>query len=112
MIRAFICQEEEEWNSIVVFAESAGKARYIAMNSYELGDDLRFRDIRVRRAPMLDKSYRGSNMMDWNNPEDRVAMVRDAGFRCSGDWYDPNDCETCAAREYCETYKDRTEEQA
>lgn len=112
MIRAFVCQEEEEWNSVVVFAESAGKARYIAMCSYELGEDLQFQDVRVYRAPSLDKCYRGLNMMNWNDPQDRIAMVRDAGFQCSGDWYDPVSCDCCAAREYCDTYKDRIEEEA
>ena len=110
MIRAFVCQEEEEWNSVVVFAESAGKARYIAICSYELGDDLRFQDVRVYRAPSLDKCYRGLNMMNWNDPQDRIAMVRDAGFQCSE--ADPVSCEICAARAYCDTYKDRMEEQA
>lgn len=97
--------------STIVFAETASKARYIVMRSELIGEDLEFKDIHVRRVPELDKYYRGQTEMDWYNAEDRLAMVRDAGFRCDEDSFDPDECNGCSAKEYCSAYEEYLEDQ-
>lgn len=94
--------------TIIVFAESRGKAI-----SYALGqdgfEDLDFTEISATRAKWADKYYRGKHEMDWDNPDDRLAMVVDGGFRCCDDGFDPDDCERCCAKEDCEKYIDYLE---
>ena len=72
MIKAYICHEEWENISTVIFAECAGKARYRCMCTEALGDGLDFKDIYVRRIPELDKYYHGKEEMDWFNQEERA----------------------------------------
>ena len=110
MIKAYHCQEDGMFYSTVVFAETAGKARYIAMCSDTLGEDLEFRDVHVRRLPALDKYYRGQKEMNWDNDADRIAMVKDAGYVCDDDSFDPDECERCIAKEYCSKYEEYAEE--
>ena len=109
-MKAFVCSQDYEPCSTVVFAETASKARYIAMTSGTLGDDLEFRDVTVRRVPELDHCYDGRKEMDWCNPNDRLALVRDGGFYCSDDAFDADDCERCSGREYCDRYSEYLEE--
>lgn len=109
-IKAFKCYDDYSGYSIIVFAESAGKARYIVINSDMLGDDLEFKDVYVRRIPALDGYYKGKKEMDWYDPEDRLAMVREAGYRCDDDGFDPDECETCSGKEYCGKWEEYQEE--
>ena len=51
----------------------------------------------------LDKYYRGLDEMDWDNDEDRIAMVKDGNFNCSYE-FEPDDCETCPAKQWCDRY--------
>ena len=53
--------------------------------------------------PQLDK-YAG---VDFAIDEDRLIMVRDAGFTCLEPEYE--DCEKCVAKDYCEVYEDYLE---
>lgn len=110
-MKAYCCRQEIDPCSTVVFAETAGKARYIAMYSGTLGDDLEFKDIYVRRIPQLDEYYKGRTEMDWSDDNDRVAMVRFAGFCCGEDCFDQEECGRCSAKEYCNQYKDYMEEE-
>lgn len=87
--------------STVVFAETAGKAKQIAVGT-EAFCDFDFTEIRVRRKPELDAFYRGKSEMDWFNDEDRAAMVRYAGFYCVYPEY--ADCKSCSAKEWCEVF--------
>lgn len=105
-MKAYCCQNIWEICSTIVFAESAGKARYIAMNSDSIGDDLEFKDVRVRRVPQLDKYYHGLKEMNWYNSDDRFAMIRFAGFQCNEDTFEPYECKDCSGKEYCDRYKD------
>ena len=109
-IKAYRCWEDYEMYSTVVFAESAGKARYIAINSDTIGEDLTFEDVRVRRIPALDGYYKGRREMDWYDPDDRLAMVKEAGYRCDDDGFDPDECEKCTGKEYCGKYEEYKEE--
>lgn len=102
-IKAWRCINAEEFCSTIIFAETAGKARYKAMRSDSIGDSLEFSDIIVRREKVMDKYYRGLEEMDWFDDRDRVAMVREAGFYC-GEYFDPEDCRACPASEWCAQY--------
>ena len=42
--------------------------------------------------------------MDWLDMDDRVAMVKHAGFQCSYEVYKPK-CDECAAYEFCDRGK-------
>lgn len=110
MIKAYRCREDYEGYSTIIFAETAGKARYIAMQSGSLGEDNEFKDIFVRRIPALDGYYKGKNEMDWFDPNDRLAMVREAGYQCDDDGFDPEDCERCSAQKYCAKWEEYEEE--
>ena len=103
-MKAWICREESEGNGTIIFAETAGKARYIAMCSDSLGDDLTFKDIHVKRVPQMDKYYRGAREMDWYEEADRIAMVKEAGFACHEDYLWAEECKECPAKEWCSTY--------
>lgn len=91
--------------SIVVFAKTAGQAKAYASNS-EVFYDYDFTEIRVNRCKPLDDFYKGYKEMDWMDDNDRVAMVRFAGFECSEEVWDP-ECEngTCPAESWCGRYE-------
>ena len=93
--------------SKIVFAETAGQARAYAAGSDGF-EDFTFTEIRAIRCHELDAFYRGSIEMDWDNAEDRIAMVRYAGFQCSYDY----DCEgkACPAYAFCERGQEKAEE--
>lgn len=92
----------------VVFAESAGKARAIALYT-EACEGCDFTDIEVFRVPILDKYYQeGKVEMDWADAKDRIALVKDGGFTCSREVINP-DCENCPAKKWCDEYNDKLE---
>ena len=105
-MKAWIAQEMIEYSSsTVVFAETRGKARAEAMKT-DSCEDVPFTDIWIRRAPQMDKYYRGMTEMDWLDENDRIAMVKDAGFSCSYEYdFADLDCETCPAKEWCDRYE-------
>lgn len=111
MIKAYICNEDYMGYSTVIFAETAGKARYIALKSDTLGEENEFKDIRVRRIPALDGFYKGKKEMDWYDPDERLAMVKEAGYRCDDDGFDPDECKRCSAQKYCAKWEEYAEEQ-
>ena len=88
----------------VVFAETRGKAKALALHT-DAFEDSEYTDVRVSRLPALDRYYRGLPEMDWFNADDRIAMVREAGFVCSWDFgaYEL-DCGSCPAAEWCDRY--------
>ena len=107
LMKAYVGSDRngDEGTAIVVFAESAGKAKaYVA--GTDTFCDYGFTGIRINRCAALDPYYKGRREMDWSNMEDRVAMVRYADFECSSemDW-DSCDCEHCEARQWCGRYE-------
>lgn len=91
---------------MIVFAESRGKAISYALGTDEFPkDEFEFTDLSASRAKWADKYYNGKKEMDWDNPEDRFAMVKNGGFVCGEDAFDPRDCEQCCAKELCEQYE-------
>lgn len=91
--------------AIIVFAETRGKAVSAALCSEEFPkDDWNYTELCALRAPTLDKHYRGKWRMEWDDDEDRLAMIREAGFFCQE--LDSDECERCSGKEFCEAYKD------
>ena len=85
--------------STIVFAKSHGQARAKALHT-DACEGSEFCDISARRVPALDQFYRGRDEMDWCNDEDRITMVKYAGYSCSEEIYDP-ECAYCPAAEFC-----------
>ena len=87
--------------STIVFAETRGKARTLAMHT-AIGEDVGFLELDVHRAPQFDSCYRGHHEMDWKDPKDRLTLVK-AGWYCSGDF--ECDSKKCCAKDYCLRYE-------
>lgn len=105
-MKAWRVREKEEFCSTVVFAETRGKAKAAALFT-DCCEDADFRHIEAHRLPEIDKYYKeGKIEMDWTNPSDRLALVKEAGFVCSYDWVDYEECPTCSAKDFCDQYKD------
>ena len=105
-MKAWLVREKDEFCATVVFAETRGKARALAMHT-EVCEDVDFCDIDAYREPALDKYYvDGKKELHWFNFEDRVALVKDGGFTCDREFWQPEDFKTCPATDYCDMYKD------
>ena len=100
-------EKREEDYCTVVFAETRGNAVEQAMYT-DACADARFTDIRAIRCPGLDKYYRGVSEMDWNDYNDRVALVKEAGFYCSYEVFAP-ECGACPAKEWCDRAKEEAD---
>lgn len=99
-MKAWLVREKDEVSATVVFAETRGKARALAMCT-ETCEDVAFCDIEVRRKPQLDKYYRdGKKEMDWFDNKDRIALVKECNFYCVD--VDIDNCEDCPAKKYCD----------
>ena len=108
-MKAWLVREKDEFCATVVFAETRGKARAMAINT-EACEDANFTDIEVRRKPQMDKYYtEGKKEMDWFNSKDRIALVKDCNFVCDIDYLQWEDCDTCSAKKYCDRYQDHLE---
>ena len=105
-MKAYIVDTNYSDYSTVVFAEDRGKAKAIAMYTDALeGAD--YIDIRARRCPALDKYYFGRTEMDWCEPTDRIALVKEVGWFCSDETFDSEECPTCPARKWCDRREDK-----
>lgn len=105
-MKAWLVKEKDEYCATVIFAETRGKAKALAMAT-DVCEDANFCDIEVRRMPQADKYYKeGKKELDWFIPKDRIALVKDCGFSCAPDYFDPEDCEHCPAKKYCDRYQD------
>lgn len=98
--------------SEVVFAETRAKAIYTALHDTDFSlEGCDYTDMRARRRPVFDKYYRGLSAMDWNTDDDRLVMVRDGGYVCDDDSFDPDECARCVGKEYCSKYEEYQEEE-
>lgn len=104
-MKAWEVRNPNEWTAAIVFAETPGKARVLAMHT-EACEGMNFCDIEVHREKAVDEYYTpGKREMDWRDPADRLVMVRDLGFACYP--YEspyPDECLQCPAKEYCDSY--------
>lgn len=106
-MKAWLVNIKDNFDGTAVFAETRGKARALAQytDACEGGD---FCDIEIRRAPKLDKYYQeGKTEMKWQDPQDRLALVKEYGFRC--EYVDLTECENCPARDDCGAYEEYTD---
>lgn len=99
-MKAWIVNPKYEFGSAVVFAKTRGKAKSFALCTSSC-EDANFCDVEVSRAPEMDKYYaEGKTEMDWSDPKDRIALVKECGFYCE----DPiaEECKDCSAKEFCD----------
>jgi len=100
------------WYSVVVFAETAGRAKALALGTDTFpSSDWDFTELSARRVPSLDKYYHGDWEMDWYKDEDRLALIKDAGYQCDEDSFDPDECEKCVGKDYCSRYEEYLDEE-
>lgn len=105
-MKAWLVREKDEFCATVVFAETRGKAKVLAMHT-EACEDAAFMDIEIRRVPQMDKYYtEGKKEMSWFRAPDRIALVKDCGFTCDNDAFNLEDCPFCPAKEHCDLYND------
>ena len=104
-MKAFIVSTDYGDFSTVVFAENRGRAKTVAMRT-DACEGADYIDIHARRCRALDKYYNDRIEMDWLDDNDRIAMVKEAGFECSWATFDSGECPTCPARKYCDRYND------
>lgn len=100
-MKAWIVSDNNaEYGSEIVFAETAGKARALCMYD-ETFEDCEWTDLRVRRFKEYDQYYDGKTKADfWYDDKHRIRLVRDFGWCCS----EPIDsyCKDCPAKEWCD----------
>lgn len=110
-MKAWLVKIKDENYATVVFAETRGKARSIAMST-DACQDADFCEIEVYRQKSMDKYHtKGKTKMDWCNANERVALVKELGFFCGDDYLDLDACEDCPAKDYCDRYTDCKEDQ-
>lgn len=94
-MKAWLVREKDEFCATVVFAETRGKARALALYT-ETCEYADFINIEVRRMKEADKYYKpGKTELCWFNAEDRIAMVKDCGFTCDADAHCAEECADC-----------------
>jgi hypothetical protein len=105
-MKAWLVYTEDEPYSEIVFAETRGKARQLALST-DAFCDAEFIEIKVHRIKSADEYYEeGKWHLDWENPQDRIILVKEYSWYCADDYFDFVDCKTCPANKYCEKYKD------
>ena len=88
----------------VVFAETRGQAKSLATHT-DAVDYADFVDIEAHRLPKVDKYYiEGKWRLDWSDPQDRIILVDECGFRC--EYVEPYMCKDCSAKDICEDYQE------
>lgn len=84
--------------SVLVFAETRGKAINQALSDFE---ECAYTDLRAERAKKLDGLENSEPKDDyWNNDDIRLILVREYGWHCLE--YDHTECDHCVAHNYCE----------
>lgn len=107
-MKAWICTAETTEFSMVIFAETRGQAKTIAMSSDYLAESS-YIDVRARRFAEADGEYRGRQEMDWYaSKEDRRFLVSH-GWRCNPEMWEPEDCEGCGCADFCAYAKEYKE---
>ncbi len=103
-MKAWLVREKDEFCATIVFAETRGKAKALALHT-ETCEDADFIYIEVHRAKEADKYYQpGKTELCWFNAEDRIAMVKDCGFTCDPDAHYAEECANCPAKEFCDDF--------
>lgn len=106
-MKAWIVKARDEFGATVVFAEKRGKAKSLALAT-QCCEHVPYIKIEARRCPEADKLYKGQYEVDWDNPDDRICLVKECGFYC--ECIEPEYCKKCPAKEYCDSYEGYKEE--
>lgn len=94
----------------ICFFKERRKAISYAFRYYPDFWDDKYTDLRVKRKKKLDKYYRGVSMMEWENQEDRLAMVKELNYCCTYSIpIEKLDCANCSAKSCCSRSPYRTE---
>ena len=101
-LKAYKAFEKDSEFSTIVFAQNRTEAKLVAMNC-DCCEYAAYVDIRVQRLPAADMLYKGRSEIDWDDPETRVALVRDFGWSCLEPWWE---CDTCQAKPYCHWHEE------
>ena len=106
-MKAWFVQDKNDcYGAEIVFAETRGKARSLAMAT-DCCSETSFLDVDARRCKNADKYYKeGKWHLDWDNPKDRIVLVKDCGFVCDYEYHEWEVCVYCSASKYCDRYKD------
>lgn len=107
-IKAWIARDiYGETGSTIVFAETRAKARYLALSKCEVFEDYKWTEIGVTRFQNYDQYYNGHPLVDWEDQEHRVRLVKDFGWYCWSAEYPNIECETCSAKEWCHHWQNK-----
>ena len=97
-MKAWIVNKTNDYGSIVVYAETRGKAIKKALGEDEVEDCI-WTELYAHRFKEFDKYYKeGQDIADWDDPEIRTILVKDYGWTCEEPSFE---CNTCKARQYC-----------
>ncbi len=108
-MKAWLIGRDYHEGCIAVFAPTREKARQIALLTEDFSDE-RYIDLRCYREPRIDKYYkRGKEIMDFNDPADKLALVKDAEFYCLD--YNEQTCAKCDIKKYCSIWNRKEEEE-
>ena len=107
-MKAWLVRVKDQYCATVVFAETRGKAKSIALHT-DCCEDADFCDIEIRRLPHIDKYYKeGKIELDWLDQKDRVILFDECDFRC--EYVEEYLCKDCPVKEHCEDYEYYKEE--
>lgn len=106
--KAYMISSDNADCSEVVWAETSGKAKRIALEKCESMWECDFVELRARRLPEMDLLYKGSSVADWYDDEVRIKLVSEYGWHCAEP--DFRDCKICPARENCDSWEEMQED--
>ena len=107
-MKAWLIHENDTESCEVIFAETRGKAKSMALTT-DTFSECDFCNLKVCRVRNIDKYYtNGKRCMDWDNQQDRLALVKECGFSCSDECFGEF-CEDCLSKDYCDRYDEYIE---
>lgn len=101
---------DSDYGATIVFSETSGKAKAVALANCRQFEDCDFTELRAWRYEDFDQYYKGEAYPDaWNDDELKLVLVRDHGWFCidGSDSY----CDDCIAKEYCLAWEEVEEEE-
>lgn len=100
-MKAYEIEDIQNGTSRIIFATSMSSAKYKAfVYANETNFMAYLYDIKARRCKEADSQCKGREFMEWNNPDDRLFLVKELGWTCVDEPCD--DCTYCVAHEFCD----------
>lgn len=111
-MKAYKVKDLVNGNIAIVFAENGSKAKSYAFTYTDYFEDNDYCELIAYRVPTIDKYYqKGKKSMDWQNQDDRLVVVKELGISCSYDTYDIIECKKYKAKNYCDTYVEKVDDE-